>query len=281
MRRLISYIIVAILATAGVTTMAHAEEVLVLLSVKTTGTQELLTTALNAVGSTSVKQVNLAENAEANITQLLRTVRPKVVVALGDKAYRLAMSSPTSRVPVLGALTTEQRNNTISFLAPAEKYLASMKKLGRKSVVMIHSNQTAAYARKAAELAHGYGINIIRRDASSPTEALEIFNSVKGQADALWMLPDANILTPGSAELMLRAALERHITVYAFSKNYLKNGAAVVIEQDRVAIGKVLGDNIRSVLENSYTGLAFRDTFRETDNDSVLDRLRGTKSTFN
>lgn len=273
MRRLMLYIIVVALAVSGHATSAFAEDILVLMSIKTSGNQEMLTSAMSACGNSSIKYINLAENAEINLPQVVRSLRSKVVLTTGDKAYKMASLS-LSKTPVIGALTTDQKANAISFNAPPEKYLASMRKMGCKNVTVIYSDHSAAYIRKATELAKNYGITLIRREVSSPFEAIDQFVSLKVQTDALWMLPDINILTAGSAEILMRTAQERNIPVFTFSRNYLRNGAAVVVEVDRVQVGKVVGEGVCSIIDGTSTGLQQKDVYREYTNDTVLDRLK-------
>ena len=278
MRRLATCICAAVLAIVWIATDACAEDVLVFLSIKTTGYQEILKNVQTSCGGASTRVVNLPDNTELNVPQLVRSSRAKVVLALGDNAYKSTMASDM-RIPVIGVLVTDQRPDTISYLAPPEKYLSVMKKLGRKQVGIIYGNQLSSYVHKAAEMAKSYGITLVQRVASNPSDAIDQFSKLKGQVDALWMLPDNSVLTAGSAETMLKSALERNIPVFAFSSNYLKKGAAVVIEPDRDLIGKVVGEDICSILTNSQSPLQ-HDVYREIGNEVVFNRLRLPKTVY-
>jgi ABC-type uncharacterized transport system substrate-binding protein len=232
-----------------------------------------------ACGDTSTKVVNLADSDEINLPQLVHSSRAKVVLAVGDKAFKLA-SSTIQRTPIIGAMTSDHKTNTVSYIAPPEKYLAAMHRLGRKSVAVIYSNQTAAYVRKASALAKNYGITLLRREASSPAEAIDQFNSLKLQADTLWLLPDTKVISSGSAEVLLRSALERNIPVFAFSKNYLKSGAAIVFEPDRQLIGKIIGEGACSILNDTSATLPLNDPYREISNEVVINHLGLNKTSL-
>jgi ABC-type uncharacterized transport system substrate-binding protein len=78
---------------------------------------------------------------------------------------------------------------------------------------------------------------------------------------------------------MLNSAQERNIPVFAFSANYLKSGAAVVIEPDRDLIGKGVGDDICSILNDSHTPHQ-HEVYREIGNEIVFNRLRLPKTFF-
>jgi putative ABC transport system substrate-binding protein len=278
MRRFLLCISAAALAVAGIASGAFAEDVLVVLSIKTTGYQEILKSVQASCENASIKVVNLSENTELNLPQLVRSSRAKVVIALGDNAYKSATVS-VQRIPVIGVLVADQNSKAISYLAPPEKYLALMKKLGRKQVGIIYGSQLSPYVGKAAEMAKTYGITLVRREASSPSEAIDQFSSLKGLVDALWILPDNSVLTAGSAEKMLKSAQDFNIPVIAFSSNYLKSGAAVVIEPDRNMIGKGLGEYICSILNVTHTPRQI-EMYKEIGNEFVFNRLRLPRSVF-
>jgi len=92
-------------------------------------------------------------------------------------------------------------------------------------------------------------------------------------------LPDNSVLTAGSAEKMLKSAQEFNIPVIAFSSNYLKSGAAVVIEPDRNLIGKGVGEYICSILNDSTTPRQ-PEVYKEIGNEIVFNRLRLPKTVF-
>ena len=277
MRRLIFNMFVAVLALAGFSTSAFAEDVLVLMSIKTAGYMELLRSADNSCKGASTRVVNLAENSEIDIAQLVRSSRARVVVAVGDKAYQMA-SSAVLRVPVIAAMVQDRGPRSISYLAPPEMFLSAMKKSGRKRVGIIYGRNLNSYVRNAAEMAKGFGITLVRREASTPIHAIEQLASLNDQIDALWILPDNSILTAGSAETMLVSAQVSNIPVFAFASNYLKIGAALIIEPDRGLIGKEVGEAVCGHLNGSGLDLMKRDVYRQIENSVVIDRLRLSKN---
>lgn len=277
MRRLIFTIFVAALACAGYSTSASAEDVLVLLSIKTAGYMEMLGSAGKSCKGASTRVVNLAENSEIDIPQLVRSSRARVVVAVGDKAYQMA-SSTVQRTPVIGAMVLDQSSRSISYIAPPEMFLAAMKKLDRKQVGIIYGKNLGSYVRKAADMAKEYGIALVRREASSSIHAIEQLALLNGHVDALWILPDNSILTAGSVESMLVTAQVQNVPVFAFSSNYLKIGAAIIIEPDRRLIGQEVGGAVCDILNNSDFDLMKQVVYRQVENSVVFDRLRLPKN---
>jgi putative tryptophan/tyrosine transport system substrate-binding protein len=272
MQRLFLHIIVVVCATVGFAATAFAEDVLVLLSIKTTGYMEMLRAVQGSDGGATTKVVNLAEVSDIDIPHLIRSNRVRVVLAVGDKAYHMAKSS-VQRTPVIGMLVSDQKPNTYSYLAPPERYLTAIKKLRCKRVGVVLGNQFAAYYHRAMDMAGAYGITLVRLSATSPSGVIDKYISAKENIDALWLLPDTSVLTAGSAEKLLRIAQVQNIPVFAFSSIYLKNGAAVVIEADRTLIGRKAGEEIRSILNDEPFTPQY-DNYREIRNTVIIDHLR-------
>jgi len=176
---------------------AYADDVLVLLSINTTAYINILNSAQKAYHDASTKVVNLAEVTDVDIPQLVRESRAKIVLAMGDRAYMKSSTGDLS-VPVIGALVADQNTNTFSYMAPAEMYLSTMKKLGRKNVGVVYGKHLAAYERKAATIAKAYGINLVSCHASSPSDAINRFSLKNGAAIAIE--PDKNMMGQEIAE---------------------------------------------------------------------------------
>lgn len=255
----------------GGATTVSAIDVLVVTSLETTGYDLILSAAQSACNQISIKKVNLATNTHVNLPQLVRNTRAKVVIGFGDKAFKLA--NATVRVPVIGAMVTDQKNSAVSFVAPPSMYLAAIKKLGWKHVGLIHSAHMKTYALHVVKVARQNGITIIRRVADSPPETIERFSEINGLIDSLWILPDTKAITAGSAEILIRGAQEKDIPVIAFSRNYLKNGSALVIEPDREAIGKAIGERLCAMGEDPFS-LENKNLYRVFQNEVVINRLR-------
>lgn len=279
MRRLLIFICAYALMTPLLETGASAEEVLVVLSIKSAWYQQVLAAAQSACG-VSTRVINLAEMQEVNLPQIVRTSHAKAVVAIGDRAYRLA-NLTIQKIPVFGALVSDQKTLAISYMAPPERYLATFRKLGRKSIGVVFSDQSSAYVRRAMELARSFGINLVTRQTSTSTGAVEEFNAMKGQIDGLWLIPDTNILTSGTAELILHQAHDRRLPVVSFANSYLKSGAAVAIEPDRASIGRIIGSGMCSVINDEVPSLSTVDAYLESTNALVLERLKPPKKLLN
>lgn len=276
MLRVSAMITLTVLVSGWTVTNASAVDILVAMSLKTSGYNRILNAAQSSCSQIKMATVNLSDNAEVNLPQLVRSTRSKAVIALGDKAYELA--NTTLRSPIIGAMVSNSKNQSISFIAPPEMFLVSLKKkLGKRQIGVIHSNQMSSYVRQSADIARQYGIKIISREINSPSEALESFSELKGLIDCLWILPDTKAINSGTAQVLLRGAHNNNIPVIAFSRSYLNSGAVMVIEADYEAIGRSIGEVICTMQESNFT-LDNRYIYREFWNEPVLARLGLSKT---
>lgn len=234
------------------TITAKAEETLILLSLRSNGYKEVVDSARKAC-DTSFREVYVNETPDIDIVRLVRESRAKVVLAVGDKAFRIASNS-LSRTPVIGVLTLEAGSGskivkTIPYQAQPEQYLSLMKQLGRRRVGVVYGNQMSSYIRKADQLAKSHGISLEKRKVEGPQNVVSALSSLVGNVDALWVLPDSSVVSQETVEALFSFTSASNIPAIVFSKNYLKIGAAVAIEPERATMGLQAGANICEALE--------------------------------
>lgn len=247
-------IFITALQLFSVTIAAHAEETLVLLSLRSNSYREVLNSARKACDST-FREVYVNETPEIDIVRLVQETRAKVVLAVGDKAFRIATKS-LSRTPVIGVLTLESRSGsknamTIPYQAQPEQYLSLMKQMGRRKVGVVYSNQMSSYIARASQLAKNFGITLVKRKVEGPQNVVSALSSLLGNVDALWVLPDSSVVTQETVEVLFAFAGASNIPAIVFSKNYLKTGAAVALEPERSSMGFQAGANICEILEGN------------------------------
>ena len=249
MRRAIR-IILALLLLAVSVLPASAEDVLVLLSLRSNGYREAVA-AVKQSCRVSYREVSLGETPDLDLPRLVRESRAKAVLAVGDSALRLATAT-LPRMPVVGLLTLEScqvgGRKTVSYQAHPEQYFQVMKQLGRRRVAVIHGAGMSSYVRKAESAAARFGIVLVRREIRGVHELGAALTSLNGQADALWVLPDNAVVTPGTVEKLFEFASEMKIPAVVFAKNYLKSGAAVALEPERTMLGGQAGELVCEAL---------------------------------
>lgn len=257
---------------------ASAEEVLVLLSLRSKGYREAIA-AVHQTCRVSYREVCIGETPDLDLPRLARESRTKVVLAVGDRALRLA-SSVLPRLPLVGLLTLEAgtagNQKTVSYQAGPEQYFHVLKQLGRRRVAVVHGARMESYARKAETVAARYGVGLVRREIKGAQELGEVLSSLKGQVDALWVLPDSAVVTPGTVEKLFEFTSESKIPAIVFAKNYLKNGAAVALEPERAILGRQAGELVCDALGYEHEKLPSGSpvkAFSIHGNQTILRRL--------
>lgn len=235
-------------------TQAHAEELLIVQSLRSKMYTEVVSMAQKMCGSAKKKNISLDEIAEVDVPRIIRETRTKAVLAVGDKAFRAATGQ--RRVPVVGVLTLEAETlppnaSTIPYLAEPAKYLAAFRDMGKKSVAIVYDGKLSGYVRRADRAAKPMGITLVKRRIEDPRRVSEALASLQGEKiDALWIIPDTNVVTAGTVDPLMDFALKKAIPAIVFSKTYLKSGATLAIEPDRAAVGKQAGRMVCQAIES-------------------------------
>lgn len=257
---------------------ASAEEVLVLLSLRSKGYSEAVA-AVRQSCRVSYREVHVGEMPDPDLPRLARESRAKIVLAVGDSAMRLAASA-LPRMPLIGLLTLETvtagDRKTVSYLAPPEQYFQVLKQLGRRRVAVIHGGRMSSYVRKSEPVAARYGIALVRREVIGGQELGEVLASLRGQVDALWVLPDSAVVTPGTVDKLFAFTSETKIPAIVFAKSYLDSGAAVALEPERVNLGRQAGELVCDTLGHEHAGtlsITPAKAFSLHGNQTILRRL--------
>lgn len=239
----------------------HAEELLVVKSLKSRAYSEVVQSARKSCNKVATRELVISDMVDADIARVIRESRAKAVLAVGDIAFKKAAQQ--RKTPVIGVLTLESVVNapnakSISYLAPPEKYLQVFKASGKTRVGMVFDGKIWPYVRKAAKLARTFGITLELREIKSPTEVPTALARFSGaEIDALWVVPDTNVVTAGTVQPILRFAAANNIPAFIFSKVYLKEGAVMAIEPEVADIGKQAGQLIcQAIADGIMSGSA-------------------------
>jgi putative ABC transport system substrate-binding protein len=117
--------------------------------------------------------------------------------------------------------------------------------------VVYNPEETGYLVREAEEAAPALGLTIVGRRASSPGEVVAALEGLRGQIDALWMLPDVTILNFEIIKYMMLFEYENAIPLYAFSDKYLKNSALVGLGIDAGDMGAQAGEMANRILSGA------------------------------
>jgi putative tryptophan/tyrosine transport system substrate-binding protein len=217
--------------------------------------------------------------------QLLSSRRPSVIVAVGKKALELAVKQhdpPVVHVMVPGAdqVIGDRRNvSGVSMVVPAEIVLARLRSHHphiRRIVVLYHPGYSTKFIAGARDAALRQGFELVALPTSAPTEVPRLLNSVTEKVQAVWMIPDPNVLNRETTQIFLDYSLKKRIVLLTFAEKYLKAGATFGVAVDNSEMGREAGRLALHLIEGKNVSpceptkhMAYR-VFQNTD---LLERM--------
>lgn len=260
---------------------AMAYDVLVLQSLHEKGYEEAIRGVRQACRA-RMRTVVLSDYAEADITRIMREEHPRIVIAVGDRALDVAAKLRNTPVLYMMVLNPRprQRVTGVSMLLDPAKYVAVLEAFGSKKAGVVYDPaRSGAYLKRAQAAARRSGIDLVVREVHAPKETPAMLESLRGQVDALWMLPDLTAVSPASTEAYFLFSQGERVPVVTFAEVYLSMGGAVALGIDRYDIGKQLGEMAQSVLDGASIEEMqpqFPRRALSKSNDGVLRRLKIT-----
>jgi putative ABC transport system substrate-binding protein len=256
-----------------------AYDILVLQSLHEKGYDEAVK-GLRRACQSSTRTVVLSDYVEADITRVIREERPRLVVAVGDRA--LAVAEKLRNMPVLYMMALNakprQRATGVGMLLDPSRYVNIFERLGSKRVgVLYDPARSGGYLKRAQSVARRAGVELVLREVRVPKETPSMLESLRGKVDAVWMIPDVTAVSPASTEAYFLFSQGEMVPVVTFAEVYLSMGGAVALGIDRFDIGKQVGEMARSVLDGTpieeVSPQSPRRALTKT-NDGVLRRLK-------
>jgi putative tryptophan/tyrosine transport system substrate-binding protein len=258
---------------------AAAYDVLVLQSLREKGYDEAVK-GVKRECRANMRTIVLSDFAEADVTRIIREERPRIIVAVGDRAVDVADSVRHIPVLYMMALNAKPRPNVtgVSMLLDPAKYMNVFKDLNSRRVAMVYDPmRNGPYVKRAQAAARRSGIDLVTREVRNPKETPAALESLRGKIDALWMLPDLTAVTPATTEAYFLFSQSEKVPVVTFADVYLTMGGAVALSIDRFDIGRQLGEMAQSVLDGTPVEDLGQQSPRRAiskTNDGVLRRLK-------
>ncbi|UFS70166.1 ABC transporter substrate-binding protein [Geomonas sp. RF6] len=237
MRRLVLSIALAALTVLP----AWGADILVLQSQRAPAYSEALR-GFRAACKESEQTIILSDYAEVNVERLVREERPRVIVAMGDKA--LAAAKMVREIPVVSILSLnilrEHADNVggITLLAAPEQYLKAFGTIGVERVgVLYDPARSGRYLKRVTQEAKQMGITLVPEPVRAPRDIQSKLESLKGNVEALWVLPDSTVFSSVNMEAFLLFSVAHNVPIITFSSQYLQYGAAAALDLDYFDIG--------------------------------------------
>ena len=198
-----------------------------------------------------------SELNEQDIAGKVRKIKPQLILAIGLDALakvRGIRDVPIVYLMVLNPRSLVQDNDNITGvsmnIAP-EKQLSQLRQIlpqVKKIAVFFDPGKSGNYVARAYNAAAIMGIELLAKGVHSPREAIAAIDTMKGKADALWLLPDTTVVNPATIDLLLLSTLENKIPVLTFSDKYVEKGALLSLEVDAEDVGRQAGEMANRIL---------------------------------
>ena len=262
---------------------ARAADVLILQSSRTAACADALR-GFHATNPGSYRTVVISDYALLDVQQIVQEERPRLVLAVGDQA--LSAARKLRGVPVVSMLSLSlclQKQHSdniggIGMAAAPEQYLALFARLGLKRVgVLYDPAKSDGYLKRMVREAQQSGVNLVVVPVTSANQIQAKLGKLRGNVDALWVLPDSTVATAVNIEAFLVFSMSFKVPVVTFSRQYLSSGAAASLDLDFYDIGRQAGEMAASLLfgaARKVPTLDPRKTYLHT-NDKVLLKTHG------
>ncbi len=207
---------------------------------------------------------------EASLSEMVRQSEPRVLVTIGSRCTKLAMSIE-SGVPVVFASVLNPVTSGLvqSYDKPGDKVtgasldidlgmqierfrelVPSTKKLG-----IFYSDRTKYIIEQARDLALDRSVQIIGYEISSQKDVPRGIDSLTRSCDGILAIPDELIYTPQSTRFILLESFRSKVPVMGFSPSFVKSGALFALIVDHKFVGVQAGLLVVKVLKGIPAGL--------------------------
>lgn len=115
--------------------------------------------------------------------------------------------------------------------------------------VVYDPSKTQNLIEEARSAARELGIDLVATKIKTKSESINAISKMKGNVDALWMIPDTTAITRESAEYMLLYSLQNGIPLIGISEKYVKNGALMAFSFDSEDMGRQAGEIAQKILD--------------------------------
>jgi putative ABC transport system substrate-binding protein len=249
-RRLLRLLVASACLAAGRT--AAAQEVAVVLSAASGPYQAVYESFVKSYGG-PVVSYHLPEEAPAE------AARARVVVAIGGEAALRTYSERTTLIVCLapGLAPRSPHGGPFAFVAmkpSAEDLLARLRTLQpglKRLAVLWNAKDTEGYIKELNRAAAALGIEIRSVRVAGPEGVPDALRALPGKADALWLAPDPNLVTPEAFQTIKQFSWDDAIPFYAPTAGLVSAGAAAGVSVSAQESGREAAELVRRALSGA------------------------------
>lgn len=189
---------------------------------------------------------------------------PPVIVALGAKAAWTAVQK-LPQVPVVYAMVhhPERYGLTGTFVTgvtmqvPPDLALAQIRLFAPdiKHIGLLVSSSNANPAiGEAIQAGRDAGLTVTARRVSGEKDTRRAFQALARDVDAVWLLPDAQVVTPATFQFITAESMRSRLPVLAWSEPLVQAGALLCVAPDTRRVGEQAADLAKAILEGATAG---------------------------
>lgn len=177
--------------------------------------------------------------------------RPRLILALGRSAYHLAQASGLR--PLIHAFVftrTRPGHSGVQMFVPPQETLDSLTTLvpAIRSVTILTGPSTTWLAGEVERAASKRNLAATPLHANSAAEALDVLRRGASKTDALWLLPDSDLLTPQVVQYAIALQLRRHLPLVGATRRHVERGALLALDYAPHEVGRRAADMAHRLL---------------------------------
>lgn len=196
-----------------------------------------------------------------NVSQIIAKIMaspPKLIFALGALAA-VKIGENINFLPILytlvfdpvdKGLTRRQNMTGILIEADYERQFSILKKIAPniKRIGILYSYLNESSILEAQKYSAPMGVELLAVKLRQPEDVPAGANQLIVKADALWLIPDSNIINQSSLNYLLSATLKYKLPFMVYSANFVKAGALLSPVINNTDIGRQAGKLGQQVL---------------------------------
>ena len=261
-RKVLSQVLTVVACVLFCTHVASATDIIVLKSSDIAAYNQAITGFKATLPSGIVlSEYDLQGDLEKGrkLARKIRASDPALVFAVGLKAAKAAQLEIVD-IPVVYAMVLDPAKygfNTpnmtgILMEVPMERQLAVIRALLPRLTrvgTLYDPSKTASLIEEAKRLLKPQGSEFVPIPIDSERDVPGALRSLLPSIDALWLVPDSSVLTDESLRFILNTALEEHVPVIGFSREFARSGALLCLSVNYSDIGRQAGQLTLRILD--------------------------------
>lgn len=201
-------------------------------------------------------EIIFKESEMASIRQRLTENSPRMIVALGAQALKLAEN--VKDIPIVYCMVLNPQEYVegvpaagVSLDIPQSVRLKQIKKLLPEisTVGLIYSSRFASTEAEIRSVCAEMGLKLEVRKVDDEKEIPDTLKNLWSDVDCLLMVPDSRVFTPMSVEYILLHSLRNRYPVIGLSSFYTKAGALIAIDCDYTDLGRQAGEVAHRIID--------------------------------